>query len=301
VAAASVAAIAYFVWGGIRLAFFARILSLMGVSGLFVYPLKSAKGIAVDRLEFDSVGVWLDRRWMLVDERGEFLSQRTSPKMALIEITPQGDHLRLAAPDMPACHVPMAAPAAGERSISVEIWSRHCNAEFVDAGGDGIDRWFSEFLRRPCRLVRMPRAAEGDGHAAVGIAPPSFVDGFAVHIVTQASLDALNAKLRQPVGIERFRPNIVINGAQPHAEDGWHQITAGALELDILGPCPRCAIPSIDQDSGRATKEPLRTLRSYRTFGSKIEFGQNARHRRPGTLRVGDAVTVRAYKSAQAV
>ncbi len=259
------------------------------LSGVYVYPIKSCGGISLQSADLRATGLRDDRRWMLVDESGGFMSQRRHPRMALISprITP--DRLVVRAPGMPDLEVP-AEGEHGER-IEVEVWGDAQRG--VPAGGEA-DRWFGRYLGFPCRLVRKPDddvrpvdsayARDGD--------QTSFADGFPLLLISEASLEDLNRRLESPVPMNRFRPNLVVRGCGPYAEDGWGEIRAGGAVFRVAEPCPRCAITTVDQESGKRGKEPLKTLAAYRKAEGEVWFGRNLIHTSLGTVRVGDPVEV---------
>jgi uncharacterized protein YcbX len=259
------------------------------LSGLRVYPIKSAGGISLEAWEVDGRGLRHDRRWMLVDEAGRFMSQRRSPRMALIGVGIEPDHLVVDAPDMPPLEVPLQPPH--DRLSLARVWN---DLVEVLAIGDEADRWFGEFLGARCRLVYLPDesmrpvdpayARMGD---QVGLA-----DGFPFLLASEASLADLNARLESPVPMNRFRPNLVVRGCEPFAEDGWRLVRIGEITLRVVKPCSRCAITTVDQRTASTGKEPLRTLAQFRRAGTKVLFGQNLIHDNTGTLRVGDPVKV---------
>jgi len=262
------------------------------VSGLWRYPVKSLRGLVCERLGIGPRGPELDRQWMLVDSAGRFLTQRQQPRMALIDVALAADELVLRAPGMAALHLPLHG-AAGE-TIPVTVWSDECEGEPVDIAAD---RWLSDFLAIECRLVRFPDSAvrKVDRQYAREGDQVGFADGFPLLLITQGSLDGLNARLNTPVDMRRFRPNLVIAGAEPHAEDGWRRLRIGALEFEVVKPCSRCPIPGIDPDSAERTPEILRVLASYRRGDdNKVYFGQNLLHRGEGELHIGQPVELLA-------
>jgi MOSC domain-containing protein len=173
----------------------------------------------------------------------------------------------------------------------VRVWADEVAA--VDAG-EGAARWLGRLLRQDCRLVFMPPQTRRpvDPHYARRGETVSFADGFPLLLVSEASLAALNARLAQPVPMNRFRPNLVVAGCEAFAEDRWRRIRIGALELDVVKPCSRCAIPAIDQATGQRDPEINRALAAFRRFEGQILFGQNLLHAGPGALRRGDPVEV---------
>lgn len=249
----------------------------MHISELAVYPLKSGRQQRQDWLEFDAQGPRYDRRWMLVDATGKFVTQRTHPRMSLLSAVVQDgsageDALRLSAPDMPD----FLARREGAEMLAVQVWEDAVQAWRVSAAADA---WCSEFLGMPVRLVAMPSAARREvspQHAGPGHFT-AFSDGFPILLVTQPSLDTLNAKLPAAVDWRRFRPNVVVAGDMaPHAEDGWRRLRVGEIELAVVKPCSRCVIPSIDPETAVKNSQILTVLRSYRAReDGKTYFGQN--------------------------
>lgn len=274
--------------------------SSLRVRDLYLYPLKSAAGIRLDEAALDAFGLAGDRRWMLVDATGRFLSQREQSRMALLQVSPApGTGLVVRAPDMPPLTVPVPTVAAGAPRVEVTVWDDRCEA--LDAG-DEAARWASAFLGEPCRLVYSPDGMVRlvDRAYASGDEVTAFSDGFPLLLIGQGSLDDLNQRLvdrgEAAVPMNRFRPNIVIEGAPAFAEDIWRRLAIGvgdaAIHLDIVKPCARCAILPVDQATGVRGKEPLAMLSTYRRRDGKVFFGQNVLHRALGRLRVGDPVVV---------
>jgi uncharacterized protein YcbX len=265
----------------------------MTVSGLFVYPIKSCRGTALTQAALDARGIVGDRSLMLVDGSGRFLSQRTFPAMATIVPELWGDRLVVAAPSMPPLE--MVVATAGE-ARPVIVWRDTCDA--VDQG-DEAAAWFSAFLKTDCRLVAMAdgfqRPLDPD-YARTADDRTGFSDGYPLLLIGEESLAELNTRLETPLPMERFRPNLVVSGSSPYAEDTWHRVRIGDVACDIVKPCARCAIPTIDQQTGiLGGDEPLRTLATYRRWDQRpaaIVFGQNVIHSAPGVLRVGDRVAV---------
>jgi MOSC domain-containing protein len=245
------------------------------VSGLFVYPVKSTRGIARERVRLMSRGLEWDRHWMLVDAKGTFLSQRTHPQLARIVPQLTASALELRAPGMPVLTVPLAAD--GER-IAVRVWKDACTGS--DQGAHA-HAWASEVAGQAVRLVRiapeMGRVANPE-YAGPSPAPMAFADGYPVLVCNESSLEDLNTRLPQRIGMERFRPNVVLRGLPAWAEDGIEALTIGAVTLRLVKPCTRCAIPSVDQLTGERSMDPLPVLRQFR-FDRKllgVTFGENA-------------------------
>lgn len=260
----------------------------MHLSGLYIYPIKSARGIAVQTAQVDARGLQYDRRWMVVDDKGNFLTQRKLPRMALIHVDLRTNSLAVNAEGMRELTIPLQAPET--KKVQVHVWDDTLDA--LDAG-DEASVWFGKMLGFECRLVQMPD--EGSRFVNPKYAPPkslmSFADAFPVLLTTEASLDDLNARLQEPVPMNRFRPNVVIRGSSAYEEDSWQRLRVGAVSFLVAKPCARCTVPTVDQDTGKNGKEPIRTLQSYRTIDSKVYFGQNLVHENRGVLKIGDPVS----------
>lgn len=261
------------------------------LAGLHLHPVKSLRGLAVSSWQVGARGLELDREFMVVDAGGRFVTQREERAMALLAPAIAGDQLVIRAPDGPPLAIPLAARSA-ER-VPVTVWADQLAAEPVGAEADA---WLSARLGTPVRLVRFP----ADGHRQVDLrfARPGdavgFADGFSFLLASQASLAELAARLGRPLSMARFRPNLVIAGSPPFAEDGWRRIRVGGLELELRKPCARCVMVNVDPETGAAGVEPLRTLASFRQQGGKVLFGWNLVHRGTGLLRVGDPIEVLA-------
>jgi uncharacterized protein len=257
---------------------------MLTVSGLYCYPLKSAAGIALDKARLEPRGLQYDRRWMVVDADNTFVSQRTEPRLARIQ--PQlADTLQLRAPGMPTVDVPLAA---GGSSLSVHVWEDTVDAITVSAE---VDAWLSEVLSQPVRLVYLPdeshRPIDPDYVQAGAHNEVSFADGYAVLVISEASLADLNSRLETPLAMNRFRPNVVIRGCAPYDEDDWTTLRAGEVQLNLVKPCGRCVVTTTDQETLERSPEPLRTLAMYRKQGSYVMFGQNAVVVKEGWLERG--------------
>jgi uncharacterized protein YcbX len=258
---------------------------MIRISGLYVHPIKSCRGTALDEAEIGATGFVDDRRWLVVDRHGTFMTQRDWPALARVAVAVTNGGLKIDAEGMSA--IDIAEPDPDARSESVTIWNDRCDA--VSAGAVAAE-WFSEFLGTPCRLVRMPAftvrqvdTVYADPGDRVG-----FADGFPFLLISQASLDELNRRLENPLPMDRFRPNIVVEGCEPHDEDGWTHLKAGGVEFRVVKPCARCVVTTTDQLTGERGREPLRTLATYRRFGGEVLFGQNLIHAGAGILKVGD-------------
>ena len=252
------------------------------ITQLFVYPLKSARGVKLERAELAATGFKHDRRFMLVDEAGRFFTQRATPQLALVEPGITAEAIHFSAPGMPQLAVPITQLAESGASRNVTVW-RHSGPAF--SIGEAARAWFSQYMGQPADLVFMP--ATPQRFSSIGHRPISFVDGYPFLMIAQASLDALNARLETPLPMDRFRPNIVINGCEPHAEDSWPHVRCGDVDFKAAKPCERCIITCTDQQTLQRTTEPLATLATYRKKGHGTIFGQYFTHRGEGEISVG--------------
>ena len=259
------------------------------LSELIVYPIKSAKGIPLPSARVVERGLEHDRRWMVVDDHNKFLTQRTHPRMALMEVQLRPDHLALTAPGMEELTVPCALK--DPESLQVRVWDDSIEAE---SAGAHAGRWLSRFLGTPCKLVHLPDRSvrHANPKYAKTASPLSFADAFPFLLISEASLADLNARLEQPVPMNRFRPNLVVRGCRAFEEDEWKEFQIGSVTFTVAKPCSRCTVPSVDQATGVRGKEPIRTLETYRSREGKVFFGQNLVHRGTGVLAVGDSLRV---------
>jgi uncharacterized protein len=266
---------------------------MVTVTALHVYPVKSARGLAVDDAEVGDRGFEGDRRFMVVDARGRFLTQRKLPRMALLEVALEdgGARLRLSAEGAGGFTVP-SRPERGQLHTvtrTVEVWRDRVLALAL---GPEPAAWLSRFLGVPCALVYMPEATQRrvDPDYAPEDARVGFADGFPFLLASTDSLAEL-ARRGADVPMSRFRPNLVVSGAAPFAEDTWKTVRIGEVTFEVCKPCSRCAITTTDQLTGVVGQEPLATLRTFRRAGREVRFGQNLVHRGRGHVRVGDGVT----------
>ncbi len=260
------------------------------LAGVFVYPLKGARAVPLAHARLDALGFRHDRRWLVVDDAAEFVSQRTAPRLALVRPALAGDAVVLEAPGSPALELPVAPPGPGQELVRI-----FQDTVAATPAGDAADAWISAFLGRPARIVGLAADAVRPVDPRYARRPTdrvAFVDAYPCLLISQASLDLLNQRLAVPVPIDRFRPNLVVEGTAPHAEDGWRRIRVGELVFHVVKPCARCTVPTVDQRTGQTGQEPLRTLASYRKVGSKVLFGQNLIHEAPGSVAVGQTVVV---------
>lgn len=262
-------------------------MSAIKLSGLNTYPIKSAAGIALNHAQVTMRGLLHDRRWMVCDRSGKFLTQRKFPKMALIQVAVDDVlHLSIAGTEQIELKIP-AVPAA--TPVSVDVWGDSCTAWSM---GDAAAQWLSEFLRQEVQLVYMPDSTNRPTDHGRFDTPNSFSDAYPFLLISEASLADLNRRLDQPVPMNRFRPNLVVSGCDPFAEDTWKQMKVGDILFDVAKACSRCSVPGVEQSTGVQGKEPLKTLATFRRWDHAIWFGQNLIAQNTGTLTVGDDVEI---------
>ncbi len=275
-----------------------RALSTFTVTDLFIYPLKSCGSIALKEARIAERGFEYDRRWMLVDEDHTSLNQIKQPCLASVSPRLTSAGLRLQAPEMEALTIPYEPET--DRVFTVKVLKKFCEAIEVNTEAS---HWFSDFLHQPCQLVYMPETTHRPVNPQYALNEDivSFANGYPFHIVGQASFDFLNQRLAHPIPMSRFRPNIVIAGAEPFAEDLWQTIRINDQLFHLVKPCDRCAITMVDQQTGeRAGKEPLKTLASFRRFEKHIFFGRYVLSSSiGGTVKVSDPVEILRKLPAQ--
>ena len=267
---------------------------MLQLSALYRYPLKSCKPEVLDSAHFDALGLAGDRRWMLVDAAsGRFLTQRALPHMSQLSVLwNAGGGVTLSALGFDSLDV--AVPLDVEASLrGVTVWRDSLQ---VPDAGEVAAEWVSRFIGKPTRMVYMPveRARwmpGGHGHDEGRV---NFADGFPLLLIGQGSLDDLSARMGRPMEMLRFRPNLVIEGAEAFAEDGWKRIRIGDIEFHLLKACARCILTTIDPATGErsADREPFATLKTYREVEGNVMFGQNMVNDGPGELEVGMPVEV---------
>ena len=265
---------------------------IMKLGEINIYPIKSLGGISLENSVAEEKGLRFDRRWMLVDEKNNFLTQREFPKMATIGLEIRENDLR-AEVDGAKISIPFAPTT--EKTASVKVWSSRCRAEVYD---DDTNDWFGNVLGTECKLVLMPETSRRIVSPFYAVKKyqdvVSFADGYPFLLIGENSLNDLNARLEQPLPMNRFRPNFVVAGTEPFAEDNWKKIRIGRTVFHLVKPCARCVITTINQETGIfGGKEPLKTLASYRLKRQKILFGQNLIAESFGdAMNIGDEIEI---------
>jgi uncharacterized protein YcbX len=263
----------------------------MFLSEIWIYPVKSLGGIRLTESQVREKGLQYDRRWMIVDEKGKFLTQRVNSKMALLDVSFHTDGLILSHRSDIENQVLVPFKPVSSQAIQVKVWKDVVTARTVC---DQADQWLTEQLGKNVRIVEMyeeSRRLMDPDYADPGTLV-SFADDFPFLLISNASLDDLNSKLTDSVEMKRFRPNFVVSGTEPFAEDFWKEIIIGNIAFNVAKPCERCVLTTIDPATGTKGLEPLKTLATYRKVNNQILFGQNLVGSQTGMLREGDQVTV---------
>ena len=266
------------------------------LSDLYIYPVKSLGGIRLRESVVEPRGLRHDRRWLIVNARNQFMTQRQNAEMALLDVHPAYNGFLLThrqRPDLLPLYVPFEA--SPEHTLFVTIWD---DMVFAWRADRAVDEWLSDALGQPCKLVYMSDMVRRDVEPELNPEGQlvSFADGYPFLLIGQASLEELNSRLTQPVPMNRFRPNLVFTGGEAYLEDTWNEFRVGNLGFRAVRACGRCVMTTINQQTAEKSPEPLRTLATYRTIGNKVMFGPNVTSRSRGVLQVGDAITVLDYK-----
>jgi len=245
------------------------------LAALFIYPVKSCRGLALPRARLTTRGLEHDREWLIVDRDGRFVTQREQPRLAQIIPVLQSDALQLSAPGLPPINVDLKQPTV---VTEVTVWRDTLPA--WDQGDEAAD-WLSRWTGAPLRLARFDPAQRrycNPDYVGDRGAHHAFADGYPVLVVSEASLADLNSRLDSALPMNRFRPNIVLSGVEAFDEDHCAELGIGRVKLLLVKPCTRCRITTIDQETAEAGVEPLPTLASYRHDAelAGVAFGMNA-------------------------
>ncbi len=265
----------------------------MHLASIHIYPLKAARAVDLEESFVEPCGLAGDRRWLLVDEEGRFVSQREEPSLARVVVSCGPGGIRVSADGRTGLVI--AEPPAGAALLKVRVWS---SVLLAATAGPEPDAWFSAYLGRTARLVylddptRRPVDPQYGRHGDV----VSFADGYPLLLTSTGSLGALGGWLtaarQAPVPMTRFRPSVVVAGAPPWAEDRWRRIRIGAVPFRVAKPCGRCVVTTTDQITGERGKQPLKMLGQRRRFGNELVFGQNLIPDSGGVIRIGDPVEI---------
>lgn len=262
------------------------------IKSLHIYPIKSLGGITLSSTKVERRGFQFDRRWMLIDENGRFISQRENHQLALLQPEIHGEKMTIVdgSHQLETLTFPLAEPITEE--IKVTIWDDECTAKPLDIA---VNEWFSTFMSKPVQLVYMyegSRRITDQRYAPKPDDVVSFADGYPILITCQRSHDLLSEKVGYEIPFNRFRPNIILEGLEAHEEDALAEIELGKLKLFGVKPCARCVMITIDQQTGQQGKEPTKTLSTYRKVGQKILFGENFIPDAEGQLSIGDELKI---------
>jgi len=265
------------------------------LSELYIYPIKSLGGISLNESKIEAKGLQLDRRWMLVDESGMFITQRKYHQLALLEVKIVKDQLVVSHKiDHDRCiSFPLIETLAEETVVN--IWDDESKGVEVSKV---VSQWFSNFMNMKVKLVKMPENEQRlvDPKYASDKEIVSFADGYPCLIIGQSSLNLLNQKLDNSIRMDRFRPNFVFTGGEAHIEDRFQNFSLSGIHFTAVKPCARCILITIDQQTGIKTADPLATLAHYRKQDNKIIFGQNLIHKGEGIIKVGDELLIQKWK-----
>ncbi|MBT1696533.1 MOSC domain-containing protein [Fulvivirgaceae bacterium PWU4] len=269
-------------------------MSELRLSEIWIYPVKSLGGISVTSARVMEKGLLHDRRWMLTDEHGAFMTQRVYPKMALFRPAINGDTLTITklnpVNDHASVSLSLSTPPLGEQFRS-KVWDDEVTVTEVS---DKVSDWFTTQLGMRCRLVSFPEKNPRPVNPKYSINNEhvGLADAYPFLIIGQSSLDDLNARLNEPLPMNRFRPNLVFTGGAPFEEDTWKKFTIGGNRFAGVKPCDRCVLTTVNQDTAEKGVEPLLTLSKYRKRDNKIYFGQNVVALDHTEISVGDKITL---------
>ena len=263
---------------------------MIAVSSLLYYPIKACRGFEVESACVERMGLEHDRRMMVVTAEGEFLTQREHPRLALVAPTLADGTLTLSAPEYDSLQ--FGIQTSGTPWL-VNVWKSK-GVHAIDQGDDAA-KWFSDWLGTSVRLVHVANGYKRIINEQYAVNPDDhtgFADGYPILLTSEEGLQDLNSRLDSPVPMNRFRPNIVVKGCTPFAEDSWNRIRIGNVELAVVKPCARCEVTTIDKETLERSKEPLKTLGKYRKQKLGAIFGQNVIPLNQGMVRLGMTVEV---------
>ncbi len=271
---------------------------MLKLTAIHIYPIKGTGGISLTQSQVTKRGLQYDRRWQVVDENGKFFTQRDQRELTLLQVEDVGESFLVK--HKIKNNKPLLFPKEPtdcSSKMTVSIWKDTVQACIV---GKNQSDWFSEILGTKCHLVYMPETTHrkvNPKYSEQGDVV-SFADGFPILILGEASLNDLNRRLEEPLPMNRFRPNLVFNIGASYEEDDWQLIQIGPNNVFRGGkPCQRCIVTTINQESGKAGKEPLKTLASFRHWGDGVYFGMNLiwdeiKSKGSATIQIGDEINI---------
>jgi uncharacterized protein len=264
---------------------------MITVSHLYVYPIKSLGGVSLSSVNITDRGFEYDRRWMLIDDNNNFLTQREFAVMALLQVEIVVEGLKVFHKENETDFIIIPFKPLKNERVNTNIWGVPCTPLLVS---DKIDQWFSVALNSPCRLVYMDDDTQVkiDERYNIDNSLTSFSDGFPILMISEASLQDLNSRATEQVPMNRFRPNIVIRNARAFEEDSMKEFVINGITFYGAKPSARCVITTINQSTTEKGKEPLKTLATYRSKNNKIYFGENVIAAGTGEINMGDEIIV---------
>jgi len=263
---------------------------MVTISSLTYYPIKACRGFDVTESRVEHMGLADDRRMMVVTPAGGFLTQREHPRLALVTPALKNDSITLSAPNFDS--IQFAIQKSGTPT-QVDIWSSK-NVNAIDQGEESA-QWFSDWLGVSVRLVHVDENFKrrlNPEYAVSAEDHTGFADGYPILIISEESLQDLNSKLGSALPMNRFRPNIVVQNCEPFEEDTWKRIRIGDVEMALVKPCPRCVVTTIDKETLEKSKEPLKTLATYRNQEDGAMFGMNVIPLNEGEIKIGMSVEI---------
>jgi uncharacterized protein YcbX len=269
---------------------------MLQISELYIYPVKSLGGISVQQAELTDRGFKYDRRWMLVDEHNQFLTQRSHAIMAMLQTAINNQGIEVYHKQETDERVIIPFETESNEYLKVQVWDDTCDAIAVNSQ---LDEWFSRMLKMTCRLVYMPEQSQRKVDPKYAIEEKditSFSDGYPVLLIGQSSLNDLNNRLADSLPINRFRPNVVFTGGAPYEEDEIEKVEINGIIFYGVKLCSRCVLTTINQETMEKGKEPLKTLATYRMQNNKIYFGQNILYNKAGIIHIGDELIIKNKK-----
>jgi uncharacterized protein YcbX len=264
-------------------------MSNLTLTHIYIYPIKSLGGISLQFTKVEERGLQHDRRWMLVDKNGMFLTQREYPQMALLQVNMKNDKLEVTHKVKQISNLRLPISNEKSNSIVVNVWNDVVIAKRLNKE---VDLWFSEALNLDCQLVCMNDDSDRITDKKYTPEPKqvSFADAYPFLIIGQESLNELNRRLKEPLPMNRFRPNFVFSGGEPFVEDTWKDFMIGDLKFRAVKPCSRCVVTTVNQDTAEKASEPLETLAKFRKAGNKVNFGQNLVGYNSGLISIGSEI-----------
>lgn len=261
------------------------------ITHILIYPIKSLGGISLQSAKVEERGLQHDRRWMLVDKNGMFLTQREYPQMALLQVNLQDETLIVSHKSKPISNLqlPTSDTQPPTTKLVVNIWNDVVIAKKVSLDAD---LWFSDALGFDCQLVKMEDDSDRFTDKKYTLEPKqvSFADAYPFLIIGRESLNELNRRLKDPLPMNRFRPNFVFSGGESFIEDTWKDFMIGDLKFRAVKPCSRCVVTTVNQTTAEKGSEPLETLAKFRKVGNKVMFGMNVVGLGTGIVEVGNRV-----------